>query len=53
VVSTVVHQPAARSFTNAFNYAQAPLKPANMVHRAFRASAKRIRMTPALANDPA
>jgi hypothetical protein len=32
--------------------AQAPLQPARMVHRKLPASAQRIRLTPALENDP-
>jgi phospholipase C len=43
---------AAYPFTNAFNYTQAPLQPARMLHRKLPASAKRIRLTPALENDP-
>ena len=43
---------AAYPFTNAFNYAQAPLQPARMMHRKLPASAKRIRLTPALENEP-
>ncbi len=43
---------AAYPFSNAFNYSQAPLAPARMVHRPLPASAKRIRLTPALENDP-
>ncbi len=42
----------AYSFANAFNYSQAPLKPAPMVDRPLPASAKRIRLTPALEKDP-
>jgi hypothetical protein len=37
---------------NAFNYAQAPLKPMRMVRRPLPASAERIRLTPALEYDP-
>ena len=43
---------AAYPFTNAFDYGQAPLKPARLVHRPLPASAKRLRLTPALKNDP-
>ena len=43
---------AAYPFTDAFNYAQVPLQPARMVHRPLPASAQRIRLTPALENDP-
>jgi phospholipase C len=42
----------AYDFSNAFNYAQAPLKPARMVQRPLPAWAKHIRVTPAMANDP-
>jgi phospholipase C len=42
----------AYPFTDAFNYSQTPLKPVRMVHRALPASAKRIRITPAMENDP-
>lgn len=42
----------AYPFTNAFNYSQAPLKPARMVTRPLPASARHIRLTPALENDP-
>lgn len=47
-----VNDAAAYPFTNAFNYTQAPQKPARMVHRPLPASAKHIRLTPALENDP-
>ena len=43
---------AAYPFSNAFNYQQVPLEPVRMVHRPLPASAKRIRLTPALENDP-
>ena len=43
---------AAYPFTNAFDYGQVPVNPARMVHRPLPASAKRIRLTPALENDP-
>ena len=42
----------AYDFSNAFNYSQLPLKRVPMVHRPLPASARRIRVTPALANDP-
>jgi hypothetical protein len=42
----------AYPFTNAFNYAQAPLQPVKMVTRPLPASARRIHLTPALLNDP-
>jgi phospholipase C len=42
----------AYDFMNAFNYAQAPLKPMRMVRRPLPASAERIRLTPALEYDP-
>jgi phospholipase C len=47
-----VNDAAAYPFTHAFNYGQAPLSPARMVHRPLPASAKRLRLTPALENDP-
>jgi phospholipase C len=47
-----VNDAAAYPFTNAFNYTQVPRKPVRMVHRPLPASAKRIRLTPALENDP-
>lgn len=47
-----VNDAGAYPFTNAFNYSQAPLKPAPMVNRPLPASAKRIRLTPALESDP-
>ena len=43
---------AAYPFTNAFDYSQVPLKPVHTVHRPLPASAKRLRLTPALENDP-
>src|SRR5215467_11289537 len=43
---------AAYPFTNAFNYTQVPLQPVRMVHRPLPASARRIRLTRALINDP-
>jgi len=42
----------AYDFHNAFNYSQAPLAPVRMVMRPLPPSAKRIRITPDLANDP-
>jgi phospholipase C len=42
----------AYDFKHAFNYSQVPLKPVPIVHRPLPASAKRIRLTPALENDP-
>jgi phospholipase C len=42
----------AYPFTNAFNYAQAPLHPVTMVTRPLPASARRIHLTPALLHDP-
>jgi Phosphoesterase family len=42
----------AYSFTNAFNYSQAPMKPARMVTRPLPASAKRIRITKVDLRDP-
>jgi phospholipase C len=47
-----VNDAGAYRFTNAFNYAQTPLKPVPMIHRPLPVSAKRIRLTPQLANDP-
>jgi phospholipase C len=47
-----VNDAQAYDFSNAFNYSQAPLKPAPMVDRPLPASAKHIRLTPALQNDP-
>lgn len=43
---------AAYPFTNSFDYGRVPLSPARMVHRPLPASAKHIRLTPALENDP-
>ena len=42
----------AYDFSNAFNYTQTPLKPAPMTDRPLPASARHIRLTPALVNDP-
>ena len=42
----------AYDFHNAFNYGQAPLRAVRMVTRPLPPSAKRIRLTPALARDP-
>jgi len=47
-----VNDAQAYDFSNAFNYSQLPLKRAPMVQRPLPASARRIRVTPALANDP-
>lgn len=43
---------AAYPYSNAFDYAQPPLQAVRLVHRSLPASAKRIRLTPALENDP-
>jgi phospholipase C len=43
---------AAYAFGGAFNYAQAPRKPVRLVRRPLPASAKHIKLTPALENDP-
>jgi phospholipase C len=42
----------AYNFSNAFNYSQALLKPVRMVTRPLPASAKRIRITDSMLNDP-
>jgi len=42
----------AYDFHNAFNYKQAPLPPVHLVQRPLPPSAKHIRITPDLANDP-
>ena len=42
----------AYDFSNAFDYSQAPLRPVRMVKRPLPPSAKRIRITPAEANNP-
>ena len=42
----------AYAYSNAFNYAQPPRKPVRLVHRPLPASAKLIRLTRALTNDP-
>jgi phospholipase C len=42
----------AYGFRNAFNYSQAPLRPERMVTRPLPASAKRIRITRAMLEDP-
>jgi len=42
----------AYDFSNAFNYSQALLKPVRMVTRPLPASAKRIRITDSMLNDP-
>jgi len=44
-----------QSFDSLLGYwcdGQVPLKPARLVHRPLPASAKRLRLTPALENDP-
>ena len=43
---------AAYPYSNAFNYAQQPLKPTPLVHRPLPTSAKRIHVTRVLENDP-
>jgi phospholipase C len=47
-----VNDASAYDFRNAFNYAQAPLKPVPMVSRPLPRWAEHIRLTPALENDP-
>jgi phospholipase C len=47
-----VNDAQAYDFSNAFNYSQRPLKRVTMVHRPLSPAARRIRVTPALANDP-
>jgi phospholipase C len=47
-----VNDARAYGFAKAFNYAQAPLKPVRMVTRPLPPSARRIRLTPAMLNDP-
>jgi phospholipase C len=47
-----VNDARAYPFTNAFNYAQAPLRPIKMITRPLPASARYIHLTPALRNDP-
>ena len=42
----------AYDFSNAFDYSQAPLSPVHMIRRPLSPAAKRIRITPALADDP-
>jgi phospholipase C len=42
----------AYDFSHAFNYSQAPLRPVRMATRPLPASAKRIRITRAMRNDP-
>jgi phospholipase C len=42
----------AYDFANAFDYTQAPLTPAAMVHRPLPPSARHIHLTPALLSDP-
>jgi phospholipase C len=43
---------SAYDFRHAFNYAQTPRRPARMVTRPLPPSARHIRLTPALLNDP-
>jgi phospholipase C len=43
---------AAYDFSNAFNYAQQPLRPVKMVKRPLPASARHLHLTPAMLNDP-
>jgi phospholipase C len=47
-----VNDAGAYDFSGAFNYAQAPVQRVKMADRPLPASAKRIRVTPALKNDP-
>ena len=47
-----VNDAHAYDFRNAFNYSQAPLRPVHMVMRPLPPWAKRLRITPALADDP-
>jgi phospholipase C len=42
----------AYDFAQAFNYSQAPLKPTRLVTRPLPPSARHIRLTPAVLNDP-
>jgi phospholipase C len=42
----------AYPFTNAFNYSQSPLKPVRIVKTPLPASARKIRLTPAMLKDP-
>jgi hypothetical protein len=42
----------AYDFSNAFNYAQQPLHPIKMIKRPLPPSARHLRLTPALLNDP-
>jgi hypothetical protein len=42
----------AYDFSNSFNYSQAPLRPIRMVQRPLPPSARHLRITPELANDP-
>jgi len=42
----------AYDFSNSFNYSQAPLRPVRMVQRPLPPSARHLRITPELANDP-
>lgn len=43
---------SAYDFSNAFNYTQAPLRPAHMVTRPLPPSARHIHLAPAMLNDP-
>jgi phospholipase C len=47
-----VNDAGAYDFRKAFNYAQTPLRPVHMKDRPLPPSAKRIKLTPALENDP-
>jgi hypothetical protein len=47
-----VNDARAYPFTNAFNYAQTPLRPAMMVTRRLTAAARHIHLTPAQLHDP-
>jgi hypothetical protein len=47
-----VNDAQAYDFSTAFNYSQLPLKRVPVVQRPLPASARRIRVTPALASDP-
>ena len=47
-----VNDAHAYPFSNAFNYAQAPLRPAKMVTRPLPPAARHLQFTPAQLNDP-
>jgi hypothetical protein len=47
-----VNDASADPFTNAFNYAQTPARPATMVTRPLPPAARHIHLTPAQLNDP-